>query len=100
MYRNISAGERTLEEKSLCIKERNEYLKANKYSTLDGGFYCFGDLIVVGDEHKEAAFYLETCLASAMNITECIDSEIETEDIYGVQIWNSIDFDLSAVVTA
>lgn len=98
MLKNISAGERTVDEKSDCIRERNSAIKAGQYTVIDGGRLEFGDVIIVGEQHKEAAIYLRDCLKSSLDIKENIEFEKETEDIYDVQIWSSTDFDLSAVV--
>ena len=98
MLKNISAGERTLEEKSACIKARNAEIKAGNYSTIDGGRFEFGDLIIVGEQHKAAAVYLQQCAESATAIDELIGFEKEAEETFDVQVWSSTDFNLSAVI--
>ncbi len=98
MLKNISAGERTVDEKSDCIRERNAAIKAGKYTVIDGGRWEFGDVIIAGEQHKEAAIYLGDCLKSSLDIKENIEFEKETEDIYDVQVWSSTDFDLSSVI--
>lgn len=98
MLKNISAGERTLEEKSACIKERNAEIKAGRYTVIDGGFHSFGDVVIVGEQHKAAAVYLQQCTGSATGIKELIEFEREAEETYDVQVWSSTDFNLSAII--
>lgn len=98
MLKNVSAGERTIEEKSVCIKERNKEIKKGNYSIIDGGLCSFSDLIIVGEQHKEASIYLRDCVESAINTEELIEFEVETEEIYNVQVWSGLDFDLSAII--
>ena len=88
----------TMEEKSACIKERNSEIKKGNFTTINGGDFVFGDLIIVGEDYECASVYLSHCVASAINVEELIDFEKETEDIYDVQIWHSTDFDLNAVI--
>lgn len=97
MLKNVSAGQRTIEEKSACIKERNKEIKKGNYSVIDGGFYSFGDLIIIGEMHKEASIYLKHCTESATSVEELIGFQAETEEIYNVQVWSSTDFNLSAI---
>lgn len=98
MLKNVSAGERTIEEKSACIKERNKEIKKENYSVIDGGFYSFGNLIIIGELHKEASIYLQHCAESVINTEELIEFEAETEEIYNVQVWSSLDFDVSTII--
>lgn len=98
MLKNVSAGERTLEEKRACISERNLEIKKGNFTVIDGGFFSFGSLIIVGELHREAAIYLEHCVESSVSCEDLIGFEAETEDIYNVQVWSSMDFDISAII--
>lgn len=98
MLKNISAGIRTLEEKSACIKERNAAIKAGQYTVVDGGYWSFGDIILVGEQHKAAAVQMKQCAESAISIEEIVEFEKEIEEIFNVQVWSSTDFNLSAVI--
>ena len=87
-----------IEEKSACIKERNSEIRKGNFTTINGGDFIFGDLIIVGENYECASIYLSHCVASAMNVEEVVEFEKETEDIYDVQVWHSTDFDLNAVI--
>ena len=97
MYKNISVKNRSFEELSEAIKERNTYIKSGKYTTIDGGRFIFGDCIIVGENHKDASMYLSHSLENCTSTEEAIDFQKDTEDIYDVQVWNSSDFNLQAV---
>lgn len=96
MIKNISAGRNAqdVEGRSECIKERNEYMKSGKYSTIDGGITCFGTLVVVGDNHMHAAKYLKDRLSKITDISFAINAEKKAEQKYDVQVWeDGTEFD-------
>lgn len=44
-----------LAHQSTLIKERNAYIKANKFSVAEGGFANFSDVYCIGENHVNAA---------------------------------------------
>ena len=97
MYKNISVKNRSFEELSEAIKERNTYIKSGKYTTIDGGRFIFGDCVIVGENHVDASIYLSNSLENCTSIEEAVDFQKDVENIYNVQVWNSSDFNLQAV---
>lgn len=86
------------EQKSECIRIRNEFLKNSKFSILDGGIGLFGDAIIVGEKHKDAADFLKNKLLSATNVHSALNHCNKAEDLYDVQVWDSSDFDIHEII--
>lgn len=99
MMKHLSADSLSLEDQSAVIKERNLFLREGKFTTIDS-IYGFGDLIIIGDSHDEAASYLQTCLESSLGVDGYVKFQSKTEYIYDVQVWSTIDFDLSSVLVS
>lgn len=103
MIKNISAGRdvHDVEGRSACIKQRNEYMKSGKYSTVDGGAACFGTIVVVGDNHIHAAKYLKDRLNETTDISISINIEKKAEKKYDVQVWeDGVEFDYTKTLEA
>lgn len=92
MIKNIGLKNPSDIKRLVCIRQRNRYLKSGKYSTVDSDFF------VIGEAHKEAAMYLETCIAVSESDSELVSYEERTEVLYDVQVWNCTDVDLSEVI--
>ena len=86
-----------LAHQSILIKERNAYIKANKFSVAEGGFATFYDAYCIGDRHKEAAEWLSKKLNYALNAEGAISLEKECEEKFDVQVWASHEFDIAEI---
>lgn len=86
------------EQKFECTKIRNGFLKKSKFSILDGGIGLFGDAVVVGEKHKEAADFLKNKLLSATSVHSALSHCHKAEDLYDVQVWDSSDFDIHKII--
>lgn len=86
-----------LEYESMLIKERNIYIKANKFSVAEGGFTTFYDAYCIGGRHKEAAEWLSEKLNYALNTEGAISLEKECEEKFDVQVWASHEFNISKI---
>ena len=80
---------------SKTIKERNSYISNNQYSVIDGGIYTLGDTYIIGENHLEASKYLEEKYNLATSSENALSYEKETEQKFGVQIWDSTDFSIN-----
>lgn len=80
---------------SKTIKERNSYITNNQYSVIDGGIYTLGDTYIIGENHLEASKYLEEKYNLAISSESTLSYEKETEQKFGVQIWDSTDFSIN-----
>lgn len=92
MRKNISARTPSKEEQIEAVKERDEYIRANKYTTFDrvisnGGITVFGTVVVVGEKHKEASEWLHKRLNSTYNVKDSVDYKVQAERKFDVQIW-------------
>ena len=97
MLKHLSSSEITAEHLSAVIKERNIYIKANKYSVIGGGIANFGDMYIVGEAHADAAKWLDKKLSNATTTETAIGYEKECEEIFDVQVWASYDFDIAEI---
>ena len=79
---------------SAIIKERNLYIRANKFSVVDGGFANFSDIYCIGENHTMAAEWLEARLSSATTTETAIGYEKECEYKFEVQVWASHEFEI------
>ncbi len=87
MLKNISS-KKPLQDSaywSATIKERNEYVKAGKYSVIDCGFFSLYDTYVIGEQHKEAAEWLlnrfDNCVSSVKSATETMKESERKFDV-------------------
>lgn len=97
MLKHLSSSEITDAHLSAAIRERNIYIKANKYSVIEGGIANFGDVYLVGEAHVDAAKWLNKKLNNATEVEHVIACEKEAEDIFDVQVWSSTDFDITKI---
>lgn len=86
-----------LTHQSALIKERNAYIKANKFSVAEGGFATFCDVYCIGENHIAAAKWLEVRLSNATTTETAIGYEKECEEKFDVQVWASHDFDITKI---
>lgn len=83
-----------LEHESELIKERNTYIKANKFSVAEGSFVNFSDVYCIGENHVKAAKWLEARLLNTTTTETAIGYEKECEEKFDVQVWASHEFDI------
>ena len=86
-----------LEHESELIKERNTYIKADKFSVAEGGIANFSDVYCVGENHAEAAKWLEARLLSTTITETAVDYEKECEEKFDIQVWASHELDISKI---
>lgn len=97
MLKHLLSTKTTSEHLSAIIKERNIYIKANKYSVIEGGIANFGDIYIIGEAHVDAAKWLDKKLHNATEVEYVIACEREAEDVFDVQVWSSIDFNITKI---
>ena len=86
-----------LAHQSALIKERNAYIKANKFSIAEGGIANFSDVYCVGENHAEAAKWLEARLLNTTTTETAIGYEKKCEEKFDVQVWSSHEFDITEI---
>lgn len=97
MLKHLTNPVSDLAHQSTLIKERNAYIKANKFSIAEGGFSNFSDVYCIGENHIEAVKWLEARLSNATTTETAIDYEKECEKKFDVQVWSSTDFDITKI---
>lgn len=88
----------SVEEKSKRIKERNEHILKDHISVLDGGPYTFGYIYVIGNEHKKASEKMAEYIKRANSIESLIKYESKIEEMFGVQVWDSIEINIERIL--
>lgn len=94
-FTNTSTSD--LAHQSALIKECNVYIKANKVSVAEGSFANFSDVYCIGENHTEAAKWLEARLSNATTMETAIGYEKECEERFDVQVWASHEFDITEI---
>ena len=75
--------------------KKETVISNNQYSVIDGGIYTLGDTYIIGENHLEASKYLEEKYNLAISSESTLSYEKETEQKFGVQIWDSTDFSIN-----
>lgn len=86
-----------LTHQSALIKERNAYIRANKFSVIEGEIANFGDVYIIGEAHVDAAKWLDKKLYNATEAEHAVACEREAEDVFDVQVWSSTDLDIAKI---
>ncbi len=86
-----------LAHQSALIKERNTYIKANKFSVAEGGFANFSNVYCIGENHVEAAKWLEARLLNTTTTETAVGYERECEEKFDVQVWASHELDIAKI---
>lgn len=86
----------SVEEKSKRIKERNEHILKDHISVLDGGPYTFGDIYVIGNEHKKASEKMAEYIKRANSVESLI--KYESESVFNVQVWDSTEINIERIL--
>lgn len=94
----VGINKMTIEEKSNRIKQRNEFIKQDKITVLDGGVFVFGDIYVIGEKHQEASKKMKEFIEVSCSLETLLKHIKEVENNFNVQVWYSTDFDISKIV--
>lgn len=97
MLKHLLSTETASEHLSAVIRERNLYIKANKFSVIEGGIANFGEVYIVGEAHADAAKWLDKKLYNATEVEHVVACEREAEDVFDIQVWSSTDFDITKI---
>lgn len=90
--------EELVENQAKRIKERNGYIRAGKYSCVDGGCVTFGEILVAGENHKEAGAELERRINGTRNVTRGFEIRKEIEDKYNVIVESGWQIDIEKII--
>jgi len=80
------------------IEKRDIDIKNENYEIIDGGLYSFGDFVIIGDNHFNAARYFSECLKESHSFEETILIQRKTEDVFDVQIWSVKDASINNIL--
>ena len=85
-------------ELSHLIVRRNADLKNGDYTVIDCGNLNFGDVYIIGIDHKAASVALNQVLPSCEDYRDLAEALIDLEWLYNIQVWDSTEFDLRKVL--